>query len=477
VEVKPFGPIAGGFIQDNSEVAVIVGPVGSAKTTAACIRLARHAYEQRPGSDGVARSRWAIVRNTRRQLLDTTLKTWLKVFPENQYGEFQKTGMTHHWSFKPKGRDYAIDAEFVFRALDDEADVTNLLSAEYTGAWFNEVREINKEILTHMGRRVGRFPEGPTWFGWIGDSNAWDFEHHLHDWLLVQPREGYRLFKQPGGLEPDAENVANLPGGVDYYVRALRDYSPADADVYVHAKWGASRSGKPIYTDFNDSVHIRPVSLDPHAPLLIGYDFGRTPAAVIAQRSVIGQWLIAREFCGEDIGVDPHAAALKRFLATELPGFTVGKVTGDPSGRAKGAHDMDMFRIVQSRLGGVAIPALTNDPDTRIEAVNGTFRRLINGSPAILIDPRCKMLRAACISGYRYKKLRQAGNQYTDKPDKNEHSHVAEALQYLLLGGGEGRAAVAGGRAPMTDEQFSRACRTRREANWSPLDPFTPMHD
>ena len=163
MEIKPFGPIAGEFIQDNSEVSVIVGPVGSAKTTAACIRLNRHAYEQQPDSDGVARTRFAIVRNTRRQLLDTTLKTWFKVFPEDIYGPFQRTAMTHHWQFKPKGADYRIDAEFVFRALDDEADVTNLLSAEYTGAWFNEVREINQDILVHMGRRVGRYPTAPTW--------------------------------------------------------------------------------------------------------------------------------------------------------------------------------------------------------------------------------------------------------------------------------------------------------------------------
>jgi hypothetical protein len=29
-----------------------------------------------------------------------------------------------------------------------------------------------------------------------------------------------------------------------------------------------------------------------------------------------------------------------------------------------------------------------------------------------------------------------------DKPDKNQFSHVADALQYALLGGGEGRALV-----------------------------------
>ncbi len=29
--------------------------------------------------------------------------------------------------------------------------------------------------------------------------------------------------------------------------------------------------------------------------------------------------------------------------------------------------------------------------------------------------------------------------RFRDVPDKNQHSHVAEALEYLLIGSGEGR--------------------------------------
>jgi len=74
-----------------------------------------------------------------------------------------------------------------------------------------------------------------------------------------------------------------------------------------------------------------------------------------------------------------------------------------------------------------------------VETVNGLFRQMIGGHPALMIHPDCKMLRRACIDGYRYRKLKISGNRYDDKPDKNDWSHVAEALQYLLLGGGEGK--------------------------------------
>src|SRR5690606_41775113 len=138
MDVGPLGPVAGAYFLDNSRVAVIEGPVGSGKTTASCLRLQRHAYQQIPGSDGIGRTRFAIVRNTKPQLRDTTIKTWLEVFPESIYGRFY-TGDTLHqvWEFRPKGHAWPIRAEFIFRALDDAADVANLLSLEVTGFYFN----------------------------------------------------------------------------------------------------------------------------------------------------------------------------------------------------------------------------------------------------------------------------------------------------------------------------------------------------
>ena len=35
-----------------------------------------------------------------------------------------------------------------------------------------------------------------------------------------------------------------------------------------------------------------------------------------------------------------------------------------------------------------------------------------------------------------------SGERYADKPEKDEHSHVADACQYALMGGGEARLMV-----------------------------------
>lgn len=467
MNTAPLGPIAGAYYTDNSGVAIIEGPVGSGKSVASCLRLARHAYEQKPGPDGVARTRFAIVRNTKPQLRDTTIKTWLSTFPESLYGQFLRgDNLSHVWSFKPKGYDYPIHAEFIFRALDDEKDVANLLSLEVTGFWLNECREASREIVSHLRARCrylgGERPH--TWSGWIGDTNPWDTEHWLEDALVTNPREGWRHFRQPGGMDEDAENLSNLEQtdesralpfdhptrrdlGRQYYRRLLNDYTAEEARVYVHAQRGRTRTGKPIYTEYNDLTHCRPFELDPKLPLRIGMDFGRTPAAVIAQRTATGAWRIRRELCGFDIGAKPFAEQLKRYLAEYFPDFRVAQFTGDPSGEARDARDETVFELVNA-VGFNAKAAPTNDPSLRIGAVQDALRRITEGSPALLIHPDCKMLRRACIDGYHYRRLKVAGERYHDEPDKNDWSHVAEALQYLLLGAGEGRAMVARPKGP-----------------------------
>ena len=49
----------------------------------------------------------------------------------------------------------------------------------------------------------------------------------------------------------------------------------------------------------------------------------------------------------------------------------------------------------------------------------------------------------AMAGGYSYKRVQAGGAaKFRDVPDKNGFSHVAESLQYLLVGGGEARLLV-----------------------------------
>jgi hypothetical protein len=458
MRTTPLSPVNGKFFNCNAELSAIVGPIGSGKSTAACLRLCRHSYEQRPSHDGIARTRFAIVRNTKPQLRDTTMKTWFQVFPEALYGRREITDFQHTWRFRPQGHEHEIHAEFMFRPLDTEKDVAELLSLEVTGFYFNELREINDSILAMARKRAGRFPPaelgGCTWKGWFGDSNPWHDRHPLHQ-LFVDERtrdRDSRLFRQPSGLAPDAENLENLnqtpetsdlpfgdprrrEQGRTYYTK--HNFNADDAKVYIEAEWGHTRAGKPIYTEYRDRIHCQPFELEPRRPLEIGLDFGRTPAAVIGQETTIGGWRIRWELCATDMGLVEFAERLGKFLERYAPGFTVARVTGDPAGMAKDSHDHTAFDILKGAGLVNARAARTNELSVRIEAVQGALRRLVGGEPGLVIHPDCAVLRTAMIDGYHYRKLAIVGEAYAEDPQKNEYSHPAEALQYFLLGGGE----------------------------------------
>ena len=84
-----------GFMNSDAKMRVLMGPVGSGKSVASCFEIVRRASQQAPGQDGVRRSRAAVVRETVRQLTDTTIKTFLDWFPPGTCGNFMRTTKTY----------------------------------------------------------------------------------------------------------------------------------------------------------------------------------------------------------------------------------------------------------------------------------------------------------------------------------------------------------------------------------------------
>ena len=91
-----------------------------------------------------------------------------------------------------------------------------------------------------------------------------------------------------------------------------------------------------------------------------------------------------------------------------------------------------------------ALPAPSNDVALRIESVDTALQRLIDGKAGFTIDPKCINLKKGFNGGYHYRRLQTSGDRYDEKPFKNRYSHVHDALQYLMMGAGEGRTLFAG---------------------------------
>lgn len=466
----------------------IMGPFGSGKSTACVMEILRRAQQQAKAPDGKRKSRWAVVRNTYRELQTTTIKTW------------------HTWVPKPLGKwtdhqgppthfitDGDLELEVIFIALDTH-DVAKVLGLEITGAWINEAREIPKAIVDALSGRVGRYPSalegGCTWRGIIMDTNPPDTEHW---WYMLAERDitsdrgrqlvetneqaeaqmrsagllkdGQNLiefFRQPSGLSDQAENLNWLEQtpdslvlpldhperrklGRSYYVRTSAGKTEDWIKVYMRGEYGFVLDGKPVYPEYVDSTHCKEFEFSPRLGLYIGLDFGLTPAAVFGQRTVMGAWRWHSELCTDGVGVIRFAEILRRTIQERYKDVPLHAVTGDPSGDARqpgDAEERTVFQLLRANKVE-ARPASTNDPVKRREAVAFFLNKMIDGAPGLLVHPQCRTLRKGMAGGYHYRKLQSGdGDMVADKPVKNAYSHPCEAGQYLLDGAGEAQAIV-----------------------------------
>jgi hypothetical protein len=241
----------------------------------------------------------------------------------------------------------------------------------------------------------------------------------------VSPNDnGWDVFKQPSGRSPDAENIENLPDG--YYDTQGR--SDEYIRVFIDGEYGLSSAGLPVYKYFRPDYHMGRRHLDYFRgrTIVIGMDLGLTPAAVIGQQDPRGRVLILAEAVSYDMGIQRFIRTmLKPLLYERFPECKVHVIT-DPAGTQRAQTDERSAIDIIKAEGMSVIPAHTNAITARINSVDEYLMRQVDGESAFLLDPRCTALKAAMMGGYRYK-----DNGQLDKLSK--HSHIAEALQYLML--------------------------------------------
>lgn len=434
-QYSPAGETLKQFHESNAFVRALKGPFGSGKSSACVMEILIRSQMQKPSPDGIRRTRWAVIRNSYPELKSTTIKTWTQWCPTS-YGKLNQDSPIIHRIKTPD-----LDMEVLFLALDKPEDVPKLLSLELTGAWLNEAKEIPKAIIDGVTGRVGRYPAamdgGPTWSGVIMDTNPPDDQSWYYHFAEKQTPEGWLFLSQPSGLSPKAENLKNLPP--NYYKRLIAGKDPDWVKVYVEGQYGYVMEGKPVFPMYLDSTHASPTILepDPNVSLFIGVDFGVSSAAVIGQKLPNGTWLILDEFVSEDAsGIQQFSELLVSYIARNYPNHTVGGSWADPAGNARTLEGSTPLAIIKAFTGWPWKPAPTNDIDMRLEVVAYALRRLVQGKPGLIISPKASLLRKGFTGGYHYK-LKNDGTQTFETPNKNKFSHPHDALQYMLLGGGE----------------------------------------
>lgn len=449
-------PTIAAFMKSEAFFRIIAGPIGSGKTAGCIMELLRRACEQHKAPDGLRYTRFAIVRQTLKQLKDTVLKDielWLKglvaykVQDQTVFVEFGD-----------------VRSEWLLIPLDSPDDQRRLLSMQLTGAWLSEAIEMEPDIVSPVLGRCGRYPGasigGASWHGAIADTNMPIEGDPWHNLMEMNTPPDWRVWVQPGGLEEGAENLnwllqtpasLKLPFdhpdrvalGKRYYERLVANNSPDWVMRYVHAKYGNDPSGSAVFrstfTMGFHVIHAKPGEQDaliiaPGQPLIVVQDFGRNPCSLICQADHKGRGLVLEEIVSEDIGLELH---ITRNLRPALQKVRyLGRsfyLIGDPAGRQRSTSYEETSFDLLKRHGFNAYPAPTNDIDKRLRATEAMLLQQRDGGPALMIDgDKCPMLVRALQGRYRFAKRRNG--QLAPVPEKlHPWSDLADDLQYFCL--------------------------------------------
>jgi hypothetical protein len=450
-----------GFMLDEAYVRVLAGPVGGGKSVTCVHELVRLACGQAPNKNGVRKTRAVIVRNTADQLALTTRKTVFDWLPPGEAGVWKAVEKTFTL-IATLPDNTRVESEWLFIALDTPDDVRKALSLETTFLWGNEARELHSEVVDGLLGRLNRYPSmkdgGPTRSCALFDTNMPDEDTWWHD-KMENPPSNWAIYTQPAAImkpevyterfgeepeevledkdlnewvvNPECDNYDHLPKA--YYPNLIPGKTEDWLRVYLRSEYGRSLSGTPVYEKtFTYDFHVAREPLKfirgESYPIVIGVDFGRTPAAVLKQRDPRGRVLTLGEITAENMGIETFISTkLNPFIANNFAGATF-VCAPDPAGFAKQQMNEMSLVDVLKKAGYKCVRPPTNDPERRIQAVERLLVQQLEGKAMYLIDPSCETLIRGFRYGYRYK-IKKNG-ELEDRPYKNSFSHVHDANQY-----------------------------------------------
>lgn len=469
----PPGPVAAAWIADlTTPFPLIMGPFESGKTTSAIFKGPYWSTRAMPPcQDGVIRVKGTVIRDQFRPLYRTTLPSWFKWFPKDYPGSKFTGGddrpANHKIRYQLPGG-VILDLDVDFYAVAGHRLEELLRGYETSWCWLNETDLVTDDVPGYMFGRCGRYPSPallPASYQnklasgeWtmprqvFGDLNPPDIEHWVYKRCVEDTEKwpAYKLYRQPGGRSGKHENARFVSAAKYHQMAEANKGDPLLVRRMVDAEFGYSRDGEPVYAEFNDELHVAkaPIEPVPGLPLIIGIDGGQGlhPAASLHQATPDGQWRQLGEVYIGRAGGDRFIEALLTELELRYSRVLDMKVFADPSawyGVDKESGELSFVDKLAKALGCSVEPAPSNELGLRHDAVRQTLRHMVSGRvPGFLVSPTCRMSIAGFVSYYRYLKRHPGASQTMDLvPQKNEHSHVHDSIQYAVLGA-RGRALV-----------------------------------
>lgn len=293
----------------------------------------------------------------------------------------------------------------------------------------------------------------------------------IEDGRVVGYEENSIENRRARGIEGEALVLAaeNTKWLTESYLELIKGKPKSWIDTYVMNRVGIYRVGRPVFESFRTEIHVakRNIEYQPEWPLLIGLDFARNPAAIIGQL-IRGILYILDEFGMENVSAGTFAPLLKQRIMRKFPGvltetkkIDLDKVRpedhakiiaaaersnirfyGDPTGGSKGQGTDHTPFLIFASYGMAVHPAPGNNQiSLRLAAIEKQLNTMVDGHPAFLVSPDCRVFKTGMGGGYHFAKIKGQA-RYKDTPHKDRYADYCDAGQYLGLGAGLGYAAI-----------------------------------
>lgn len=235
-------PTAKLFHSDDSFIRILCGPVMSGKTTACIAELLKVASKAELSVFAVISADASASARAMSDFLTVIHPSFVNI---------DKNKIKFTFNNGCKVRLHFVSTE------------RELLLLKLTGAWVNDARDVDHSMIMNAISRVGLHgktdktdktdpfiimdTKPPSTSSWIYSCCE---DMQLADWAI---------FKQPSGLSPFAENLANIPEG--YYQRISFGRPQEWIDVYVHGNYGMADKDMIDYTELYPDVSLIDVDL------------------------------------------------------------------------------------------------------------------------------------------------------------------------------------------------------------------------
>lgn len=255
-----------------------------------------------------------------------------------------------------------------------------------------------------------------------------------------RPMDGVEVWRNPRNrfIVVDLHYTADPRKRSDQWREAVRNSMPARDFAMEYERSWQTFEGKPVYADFNRALHIGRVVPEPGVPLLLGFDFGLTPACILGQ--LVGRQLrILKEFIEDNGSISKLAPVIKNYLQTEYLPWTHGddKIICyvDPAGFQKAQTDERTCADVLRQFGFTKVLPGPVGWEQRRKAVEDYLTKTYGEGPGLFInEDTCSLLVEGFSGGYRYPEKAIEIEPTLIRPLKNKYSHCHDALQYMAAG-------------------------------------------